>query len=291
MMVATIDPTTGLAAIVSIPRDMERIPLDKGGTSGAMRVNSIYFIRYRDPSLGHTARRPGGAEPRDPRHRAVPRRPRSTTGRSSASATSPGSSTSSAASASTSRRPCSTPRTTTASSRGVWFPAQNDYRLKGDPKCKPRPRKCRSALVYARSRKGTMGTRAEQRLHAAPSASRRSSSRASSAPSTRSAPGIALLGLLHGVREHVETELPMTPEAAAQLFAILAGRAPAAQQHEGAGATDVGLRVPELRDPPERRRRSAAGSTQAFYRVRDRSARLTGTVRSRPRAACAILAG
>jgi hypothetical protein len=32
-------------------------------------------------------------------------------------------------------------------SRGVWFPRQDEYRLRGDPDCKPKPRRCRSALV------------------------------------------------------------------------------------------------------------------------------------------------
>ncbi len=47
-------------------------------------------------------------------------------------------------------------------SRGIWFPAQDDYKLKGDPKCKPKPRKCHSALVYVRSRKGTHGWPVQQ---------------------------------------------------------------------------------------------------------------------------------
>ena len=34
MMVATIDPTNGLAAVASIPRDMERIPLAMAGRAG-----------------------------------------------------------------------------------------------------------------------------------------------------------------------------------------------------------------------------------------------------------------
>ncbi len=54
-MVATIDPTTGRAAVVSIPRDMSGIPLAGGGNSGSTRVNSIYYLRYRDPALPHAA--------------------------------------------------------------------------------------------------------------------------------------------------------------------------------------------------------------------------------------------
>ena len=53
MMVATIDPLTGKAAVASIPRDLSGIPLVGGSNSGDMRVNSIYYIRYRNPSLKH----------------------------------------------------------------------------------------------------------------------------------------------------------------------------------------------------------------------------------------------
>ena len=53
LMVATIDPITGKAAVVSIPRDVSGIPLAGGGNSGAMKVNSIYYIRYRKSSLRH----------------------------------------------------------------------------------------------------------------------------------------------------------------------------------------------------------------------------------------------
>ncbi|MGD8485895.1 MAG: hypothetical protein PVH07_04570, partial [Chloroflexota bacterium] len=55
LMVATIDPTTGRAAVVSIPRDMAGIPLAGGGNSGGMRVNALYYLRYRNPALGHKA--------------------------------------------------------------------------------------------------------------------------------------------------------------------------------------------------------------------------------------------
>ena len=53
IMVATIDPETGKAAVVSIPRDLSGIPLAGGSNSGGMRVNSIYYLRYRDSSLAH----------------------------------------------------------------------------------------------------------------------------------------------------------------------------------------------------------------------------------------------
>ena len=233
MMVATIDPTTGVAAVVSIPRDMENIPLDKGGTSGATRVNSIYYINYRDSSLGHGQvdraalthlTRDIAAVPRNrDRLLGVPalRRLR---GRSSTSSAGSGIDIDEAVLDSSYRH---------GSSHGVWFPEEKGYRLRGDPKCKPKPRKCRSALVYARSRKGTMGSR--------PNDDYRRSERQQmivlqgvKRALERHGPGITLLGLLHGVRGHLETNVPMTPEAAAQLFGDPQGRAPPTQQHEGA---------------------------------------------------------
>ncbi|MFN8622907.1 MAG: LCP family protein [Chloroflexota bacterium] len=44
---------------------------------------------------------------------------------------------------------------------GVWFPEQNNYKLKGDPKCygwKSSSPPCKSALAYVRSRHGTVGS-------------------------------------------------------------------------------------------------------------------------------------
>jgi anionic cell wall polymer biosynthesis LytR-Cps2A-Psr (LCP) family protein len=219
MMVATIDPRTGVAAVASIPRDMERIPKAHGGTSGTTRVNSMYYIDYRDPKLKHprvdsTAltrltrdiatfldteidhwafirfgdfagliNKLGGirVDIDEPIHDASYHH---------------------------------------GSTHGIWFPEAKRYRLKGDPKCRPKPRKCRSALVYARSRKGTVGrrfnsdyVRSERQQQIVLEAVKRAVDRFGS--------GIAMLGLLHGVRGHVVTDIPMTPEAAAQLYAIL----------------------------------------------------------------------
>ena len=268
MMVATIDPTTGVAAVVSIPRDMERIPLANGGTSGTTRVNSIYYINHRDPSL---------------RHGQVDR-----------------------AGLSRLTRDISAFLGTEidywaflrfgdfagvinklggirvdieeavldssfhhGSSRGVWFPSRKDYRLKGDPKCKPRPKKCRSALVYARSRKGTMGsrpnsdyTRSERQQTIVLEGVKRALE--------RHGPGIALLGLLHGVRRHVETNVPMTPEAAAQLFDLLSDvRLPRSNMKVLAPPTWAST-APNFAIRPN------LGAirewvNKAFYRVRDRS--------------------
>jgi anionic cell wall polymer biosynthesis LytR-Cps2A-Psr (LCP) family protein len=43
-------------------------------------------------------------------------------------------------------------------SRGIYFPVASRYKLEGNPPCSPYPFRCRSALVYARSRKGTVGS-------------------------------------------------------------------------------------------------------------------------------------
>jgi anionic cell wall polymer biosynthesis LytR-Cps2A-Psr (LCP) family protein len=221
IMVATIDPLTKRAAVVSIPRDMSDVPLAGGGTSGSLRVNGIYYIRYRDPSLPHAAV-----------DKAAMKR------FSKDIATFLG----------TEIDYWAMVRFGTfanvinqlggirvdveeevldtsyhhGASRGVWFPQEDGYRLKGDPKCKPKPRKCRSALVYARSRKGTMGsrynsdyTRAERQQDIVLAGVRKVLDEWGS--------GLPLLGLLGGVRQHVETNLPTTVEAAAQLYALLDG--------------------------------------------------------------------
>jgi anionic cell wall polymer biosynthesis LytR-Cps2A-Psr (LCP) family protein len=220
LMVATIDPTTGAAAVVSIPRDMAGIPFHDGASSGGMRVNSIYYIRYRDPGLPHAAIDPaalkrfskdiGALLGTEIDYWALTRFGTfanlvNTLGgvRVDVEAEVLDSS------------------YHHGSSRGVWFPVQDDYLLKGDPKCKPKPKKCHSALVYARSRKGTMGgewnddyRRAERQQDIVRSA-------ILAVLEDRGA-GVALLGTLLRVRDLVETNLPKTSEAAAQLYAMLA---------------------------------------------------------------------
>ena len=219
MMVATIDPLTGKAALVSIPRDMSGIPLFGGSNSGDMRVNSIYYIRYRDSSLPHGRLDRKGLK-----------RLTKDIGRLLG----------------TEIDYWALTRFDTfsalinklggvrvdiegavldssyhhGSSRGVWFPKTDHYKLKGDPKCKPKPRKCRSALVYSRSRKGTMGKqfnsdykRAERQQDIVLSGVKNVVDDWGS--------GVELLGLMLGVRQHVDTNLPTTIEAAGQLYALL----------------------------------------------------------------------
>ena len=219
MMVATIDPTNGRSAIVSIPRDMAFIPLAGGGTSGATRVNSIYLLRYKRGKLGHA----------DIDRKALDKLTRDI-----------------ARFLGTEIDHWAFTRFADFSSlintlggvkvdvddavldssyhhfrsRGVWFPASDSYRLKGNPKCKPKPKKCRSALVYARSRKGTHGKtfnsdyrRSERQQEIVFAAVRQVLKERGS--------GLAMLGLMLRVRPQIETSMPTTSEAAAQLYHLL----------------------------------------------------------------------
>jgi anionic cell wall polymer biosynthesis LytR-Cps2A-Psr (LCP) family protein len=221
IMVATIDPLTKRAAVVSIPRDMSDIPLAGGGTSGSLRVNGIYYVRYRDPGLPHAAVDKGAMKRfskdiatflgTEIDYWAMVR-----FGTFANVVNQLG-----GVRVDVEEEVLDTSYHHGAS-RGIWFPREDGYRLKGDPKCKPKPRKCRSALVYARSRKGTMGTRynsdytrAERQQDIVMAGVRKVLDEWGS--------GLPLLGLLGGVRQHVETNLPTTVEAAAQLYAMLDG--------------------------------------------------------------------
>lgn len=219
LMVATIDPTTGRAAVVSIPRDMSGIPLAGGGNSGSTRVNSIYYLRYRDPALPHAAidrkglkrfsRDIGTLLGTEIDYWALTRFATfanliNTLGGVRLDI----------------EEEVLDSSYHHGASRGIWFPAQDDYKLKGDPKCKPKPRKCHSALVYVRSRKGTMGgqynsdyRRAERQQQLLRAAVRE--------VLEEQGAGIGLLGTLLRVRDKIETDIPTTVEAAGQLYALL----------------------------------------------------------------------
>ena len=218
VMVATIDPTTGRAALVSIPRDMAGIPFAGGGNSGSMRVNSIYYIRYRDPSLPHAA---------------VDRKAMRRFSADVAAflgteidywALTRFATFSSLINSLGGLRVDITEAVRDSSyhhkrSRGVYFPVKQRYRLKGDPACKPYPAKCHSALVYARSRKGTMGSaynsdwkRAERQQDMV---------RAAVKGIIEEGAGVELLGRLLKVRDQIDTNIPKTVEAAGQLFVLV----------------------------------------------------------------------
>jgi anionic cell wall polymer biosynthesis LytR-Cps2A-Psr (LCP) family protein len=250
LMVATIDPETGMGSLVSVPRDMSGIPFAGGGNSGGMPVNSVYFIRYRDPSLPHAgldrkglkrfSRDVGALLGTEVDHWALTRF----------------STFANLINALGGVRLDVDEEVLDSSyhhgsSRGVWFPVARDYKLKGDPKCKPKPRKCHSALVYARSRKGTMGgefnsdwRRAERQQDIVRASIRQ-------VVEQRGA-GLGLLGTLLHVRDLIETDIPKTAEAAAQLFALLEKlRLPASNMKvlapaTWAGTTADGRIVPNL---------------------------------------------
>jgi anionic cell wall polymer biosynthesis LytR-Cps2A-Psr (LCP) family protein len=219
LMVATVDPTTGDAAVVSIPRDMAGIPFAGGGNSGGMRVNSIYYLRYRNPALEHKAidrkalkrfsQDIGAFLGTDIDYWAMTRFATFANLINSLGGV----------------RVDVKEEVVDSSyhhydSRGVYFPVKKDYRLKGDPKCKPKPSKCRSALVYARSRHGTMGTsynsdwkRAERQQDMVRAAVK-------DIVDERGA-GLHLVGTLLNVRDKIDTNLPKTVEAAGQLYAMV----------------------------------------------------------------------
>jgi anionic cell wall polymer biosynthesis LytR-Cps2A-Psr (LCP) family protein len=264
LIVATVDPTSGEAAMVSIPRDMGGIPFAGGGNSGGMRVNSIYFIRYRDPSLPHAridrrgvkrfSRDIGALLGTEIDHWALVRfvpfanlidrlgGVRVDVGQEVLDSS-----------------------YHHHDSRGVWFPRERDYRLRGDPKCKPKPRKCRSALVYARSRHGTMGRRPNSDYRRAER--QQDIVRAGIRKVVEQGSGLRLLGTLLLVRDLVETDIPKTAEAAAQLYSILSRmRLPASDRKVLAPATWAGLASDGTIRPNLRQIRRWVDAN--FYRVR-----------------------
>jgi len=219
LMVATIDPETGKAAVVSIPRDMSGIPLAGGSNSGSMRVNSIYYLRYRDSSLGH-AKVDTRALKKFSKDIGVFLGTEIDYWAMTRFATFANLINAIGGVRVDVEQEVLDSSYHHGSSRGVWFPAQDDYKLRGDPKCKPKPRKCRSALVYARSRKGTMGgsynsdyRRAERQQDMVRAAVKNIVDDGGA--------GLALLGTLLSVRDKIDTNIPKTAEAAGQLYALL----------------------------------------------------------------------
>jgi anionic cell wall polymer biosynthesis LytR-Cps2A-Psr (LCP) family protein len=221
IMVASIDPTTGQAAVVSIPRDMSGIPFAGGGASGGMRVNSIYYIRYRDGALPHEGVDEAGLKRfsqdigallgTEIDYWAMTRFATFSNLINILGGV---------------RVDVEQPVLDTyyhrGQTRGVWFPAQDDYLLRGDATCKPKPAKCRSALAYARSRHGTMGDlynsdyrRAERQQEIVRAAVK--------GVLDSDGAGVAMLGAFLRARDLIWTNIPKTTEAAAQLFALLEG--------------------------------------------------------------------
>jgi LCP family protein required for cell wall assembly len=219
VMVATVDPTTGQASVVSIPRDMGGIPFAGGGSSGGMRVNSIYFIRYRNPALGHSKI-----------DRKAIKRFSKDIGTFLGTEIDYWAMTRFATFANLINalggvrvdveQEVVDTYYHSGRTRGIWFPKASNYKLQGDPKCRPKPKRCHSALAYARSRHGTMGgtfnsdyRRAERQQQMVRAAVKNIVE--------EDGGGIRLLGTLLNVRDKIDTDIPKTAEAAAQLFAIV----------------------------------------------------------------------
>lgn len=222
VLVMSIDPQTGRVASVGIPRDMVKIPRARQngrGTSGGLRVNSIYYISYRDPALPHEAldRRAlsrfmldvgallgveidGWALARfNGFSRAI-----SLLGGIDLDI----------------RDAIIDPYYHSGRFHGIHFPARRDYRLQGNPECRPYPRKCRSALAYARSRKGTEGDRPNNDYRRVARHPRIVMAAVGRVVEDHGA-GLALALLMWRLRQHVATSLPATPAAVAQLYDLL----------------------------------------------------------------------
>ena len=267
LMVATIDPSSGQAAVVSIPRDLAGIPFAGGGSSGSMRVNAIYYIRYRDASLGHAAV-----------DRKALKRFSKDIGAFLGTQIDYWAMTRFATFANLINalggvRVDIEQEVVDSSyhhhnTRGVWFPVKKNYLLKGDPHCKPKPKRCHSALVYARSRHGTYGdtfnsdwARAERQQDIVRAAVKDVLENEGS--------GVRLLGTLLNVRDKIDTNIPKTTEAAAQLYALLDGmKLPKSNMKVLAPATWAGLAADGSTRPNLSRIR--AWVDKHFYKVKGR---------------------
>ncbi len=156
LLVVSIDPTTKRVAAASIPRDTVFFPLHGGGTTGSTRVNAIYEIWYRHHGLSHKKVDNAGfgqltkdvslALGVEIDYWAMVR----FNGFVALVDKISGVNVDNA-------EPIIDSYYRSHGSHGIYFPAATDYHLKGDPACFPKPRKCHSALAYARSRHGTVG--------------------------------------------------------------------------------------------------------------------------------------
>jgi LCP family protein required for cell wall assembly len=224
VIVMTIDPVTKRVAAASIPRDTVYIPRaasNGGGTSGNVRINSMYGIFYRRTSFGHSQvdlpalvrlkndvsrtlateidyvamvrfsgftyliDRIGGVNVEIKK-----------------------------AITDTFLR---TPGTTV---RGAYFPVDSSYHLKGKALCGQKPKHCHNALMYVRSRHGTVGTGYNSDFARA----RRQHPFVVAAADKIVANGTSgLPGLVSSVQGRIWTNLPRTLSAATQLYHLVDG--------------------------------------------------------------------
>jgi LCP family protein required for cell wall assembly len=219
IMVVSLDPVTKQVVAVSIPRDMVQLPLAKrngGGTSGATRVNELYG-RYRDPSLPHAKV-----------DKQAVRRFKDDVATALAVEIDHWALTRFKGMGKMVERlggvRVDIPETITDSGygrTGAFFPAGDEYRLKGLQRC-TMARPCRNPLIFARSRHGTVGdgynsdferARRQQELVMAAAA------RVQELDLTPRQLEI----LLSASRSRVWTDLPRSVEAAQELMALAEG--------------------------------------------------------------------
>lgn len=154
IMVLSLDPVTKHVVAASIPRDMVQFPLAKrngGGTSGFWRVNALYGL-YRDGSLPHAKV-----------DKKAVRRFKDDVATALAIEIDHWALTRFKGMGKMIERlggvNVDIPGTVTDSGygrTGAFFPAGDDYRLKGLKRC-TMAKPCRNPLIYARSRHGTVG--------------------------------------------------------------------------------------------------------------------------------------
>jgi anionic cell wall polymer biosynthesis LytR-Cps2A-Psr (LCP) family protein len=226
VMVVTIDPTTKRVSIASIPRDTVYIPRaasNGGGTSGTNRINAMYSVFYRKHGLAHAKVDMSGlirfkedvattldteidyvamtrfAGITDLVDRIGGIDVQITKAITDNYYKSPG---------------------TPSNVRGAYFPVSDSYHLKGGSPCYPKPNLCHNALIYARSRHGTVGSGYNSDFERA----RRQQGLVFAGTNKIVANGTdSLPALVTRVKGRVWTDLPRTLGAATQLYNLVSG--------------------------------------------------------------------
>lgn len=206
----------GRVAMVAIPRDTVRIPLATGGTSGSSRVNSLYQ-RYKRSSVG---RRGVDCKALDRVRKDIAK----TLGTeipyyAFIRMDEFGTLINHVGGLRMRIRYTLIDYHYRRSDRKVYVPRSTNYRMNGSGKCGKKPKLCRNALKYVRSRYGTEGgsansdfRRVRRQQEVVFWAIKRVVSRGSGANLTR---------LLAAGKSRVWTNLPKTPGGARALFAFV----------------------------------------------------------------------
>ncbi len=216
ILVVTIDPQTGRMATASIPRDTVYFPRANAGTSGQLRVNGLYEV-YRSTSLAHDKVDPkalkrftadvAAALKIEIDYYALIR----FDGFSELVDKLGG------IDVQIKQQIVDDYYRTPSGLRGAYFPVANSWHLTGNPPCKPYPQKCHNSLAYARSRHGTVGTGYNTDF----ARSRRQQELILDGSHKVVTNGMdALAGLVSAAKGRVYTNLPLTLDAATQLFAL-----------------------------------------------------------------------